>query len=103
MGLLVTVKLIAWNVYGSTKAPPSRGFSYIEMWITGIQCNIVLAIVEYACILALSRVHHEFLFLIFGKNYTMDKIVKIIDFTSLLVSLTFFFLFNVFYWTSAMK
>ena len=44
MGLLITVNLIAWNVYGSTNAPPKRGFSFIELWMTGVQSTILLAI-----------------------------------------------------------
>ena len=51
MGLLITLYLISTNVYGSTEAPPNRGFSNIELWITGTQICILLAILEYSIIL----------------------------------------------------
>ena len=51
MGMLITNCLISWNVYGSTKAPPCRGFSYIEIWIIGAQFPILLAICEYGLVL----------------------------------------------------
>ena len=52
MGLLVTLFLISSNVYNSVTAPSDRGFSYLEMWLIGVQGPIVLAIVEYGFILA---------------------------------------------------
>ena len=98
MGLLITLNLITWNVYGSVAAPPSRGFSYIELWITGIQINILFAILEYACILALKRTN---IGLKIGKLFTftdLDGIVKILDLISFIVSFVIFSIFNVMYW-----
>ena len=91
MGLLVTTSLIVWNVYGSTKAPSSRGFSNIELWITGVQSIIIFAILEYACILALKRIHPKVVF-------DLDQITKIIDFISFIICLIFFIIFNILYW-----
>ena len=91
MGLLITTSLIAWNIYGSTSAPPSRGFSNIELWITGVQCVINLAILEYACILALKRTQPK-------ADFDLDKTMKIIDFVSLIISVIFFLIFNIMYW-----
>ena len=96
MGLLVTTSLIVWNVYGSTKAPSSRGFSNIELWITGVQCVINLAILEYACILALKRTQAKALF-------DLDKTMKIIDLVSLIISVIFFLIFNIMYWNLYIK
>ena len=98
MGLLITVSLIAWNVYGSVKAPPSRGFSYIEIWITGVQCNILLAILEYASILTIKRTNLHLK--IFNKEtfVNTDNFTKIMDFTSLILSLIFFSAFSILYW-----
>ena len=99
MGLLITVCLITWNVYGSTKAPPSRGFSYIEMWITAVQCNILLAIFEYSCILVLKRSNIRPR--IFKKKFlNLDQVIKIIDMISLFVSVSLFSVFIAFYWNS---
>ena len=55
MGLLVTLDLIATNVYNSVKAPSKRGFSYIEIWMIGVQVPILLAISEYAILLAVKK------------------------------------------------
>ena len=98
MGLLITVCLITWNIYGTTEAPPSRGFSYIEMWITIVQFNILLAIFEYSCILVLKRSNIRPR--IFKKKFlNLDQVIKIIDMISLFVSVSLFSVFNVFYWT----
>ena len=94
MGLLITSSLISWNVYGSTKAPLSRGFSYIEVWITGVQTNIVGAIFEYACILAIRRTK----FTLNIKSADMDKIISLMDFGALVLSFIFFTIFNIVYW-----
>ena len=85
MGLLITLYLITCNVYGTTKGPPNRGFSYIEKWIAGVQCNILFAILEYFFILAL-------------KQTNLKKSIKIIDLISLIVSSLFFSFFNLAYW-----
>ena len=46
---------IATNVYNSVKAPAKRGFSYIEIWMIGVQIPIPLGILEYAILLALKK------------------------------------------------
>ena len=98
MGLLITTYLIASNVYGSLDAPPSRGFSNIEVWITGVQCNILLAIVEYLFILCLMRSEIKLPF-----GFSVRKCIKIIDAIFFTLSLAFLISFNYFYWTSVMK
>ena len=52
---MVTLYLIAANVYGTVEGPKDRGFSYIEIWMVGIQITILLAIFEYAIVLALIK------------------------------------------------
>ena len=52
---MVTLYLIATNVYGQVEAPKDRGFSYIEVWMVGIQATILVALFEYALILAMNR------------------------------------------------
>ena len=47
--------LISTNVYNSVKAPAKRGFSYLEMWILGVQLPIVIGIIEYGIFLAMKR------------------------------------------------
>ena len=51
LGLLVTLFLIVTNVYGTVEAPKARNFSYIEVWMLGIQATILAAILEYGYIL----------------------------------------------------
>ena len=50
LGLLITLDLIATNTYNSVKAPEKRGFSYLEIWMLGVQIPILLAIFEYGMI-----------------------------------------------------
>ena len=42
LGLLVTLDLIFANVYNSVKGPENRGFSYIEVWMVGMQIPIIV-------------------------------------------------------------
>ena len=55
--MLVTVDLIATNVYNSVKAPAQRGLSYIEIWMLGIQIPILVGIFEYGILLAMKKYH----------------------------------------------
>ena len=55
MGLLVTLFLIASNVYNSLDAPPGRGFSYVEVWLIGAEGTIFIALLEYGFVLAWQR------------------------------------------------
>jgi hypothetical protein len=41
------------------KAPSERGFSYIEIWLLGIQIPIILAIVEYGILLTMKRMQKK--------------------------------------------
>ena len=84
MGLLITLYLITFNVYGSissTLAPSKRGFSYIEAWMVGVVITISVAILEYFFILAFKRRH---------RNANLDYIKGMVDFISLIINLTFF-------------
>ena len=51
----MTLHLIASNIYSSVEGPSNRGFSYIEMWMIGIQIPISLAVLEYGIILAMRK------------------------------------------------
>ena len=93
MGLLITLYLITFNVYGSISenlAPPERDFSYIEVWMTGVLITIGSAILELFFILAIKRS---------DKFSSTDKMVKTIDFMSLIITFISFFCFVIFYWT----
>ncbi len=51
MGMLVTLYLITANLYASVNAPSTRGFSFIEIWVCGVQFPMLMAIVEYGILL----------------------------------------------------
>ena len=57
LGLLITLYLIATNVYNSINAPSQRGFSYIEIWMIGIQFPMLVGIIEYGILLAMKKYH----------------------------------------------
>ena len=90
MGLLITLLLITFNVYGSissTLAPPKRGFSFIEVWMAAILFIMSFAILEYCFILVLVRMNHQHNMMkkpLFAA--TTDKIAKI-DLVSFVLSL----------------
>lgn len=104
LGLLVTLYLIASNVYNSLKVPENRGFSYLEIWMTGVQIIILLAIFEYGIALTLLKYYTPNDNI---KNFH-DKEADIKHFISSLDKLTFFLatalliLFVVFYWIIAL-
>ena len=58
---MITLDLIATNVYNSVKAPAKRGFSYVEIWMIGVQIPILLGILEYAILLALKKYYSDFI------------------------------------------
>ena len=91
MGLLITLYLITFNVYGSISenlAPPERDFSYIEVWMAGVVITISVAILELFFILAIKRKN---------KFSNLSETAPRIDFISLIVSLAFFSSFVVIY------
>ena len=47
------------NVYNSVKAPAQRGFSYIEIWMIGVQIPILVGILEYAILLTLRKYYKD--------------------------------------------
>ena len=90
MGLLVTLDLIATNVYNSVEAPTQRGLSYIEIWMIGVQIPILVGIFEYGILLAMRKYY---------KSMDIYSLGKAMDKWTFTASLIFVFLFNIFYWT----
>ena len=110
MGLLVTLDLIATNVYNSVEAPTQRGLSYIEIWMIGVQIPILVGIFEYGILLAMRKYYKPNNSSIVVKfdstdssttegNIDMDSFGKVIDKWTFTASLIFVLLFNIFYWT----
>ena len=51
--------LISKNVYNSVNAPTHRGFSYIEIWMIGVQIPILIGIVEHGFLLAMKKYYQS--------------------------------------------
>ena len=106
MGMIVTLYLISTNVYNSVKAPDSRGFSYIEIWMIGTQIPILLALVEYGFILYLKKISKKCddktVMLELGKpKQNLDEKIKKLDFATMIFSFIFFIIFATVYWIVA--
>mgnify|MGYP001195437232 FL=1 len=86
MGLIVTLLLISSNVYNSVKAPTTRGFSYIDVWIIGSQAPIVFALFQYGFILLII------------KYWKTDLDFRTLDFMAILIVATFYTAFNWYFW-----
>ena len=76
------------------------GFSAIETWFIGTQSIILLAVLEYGVVLAMSMVWKPAMsdFKFMGKIVDAPGLFKIIDFSTFLVSLVIFVIFNIIYW-----
>ena len=106
---MVTLYLIASNTYASVKGPTNRGFSYIEIWMIGVQISMLMAIIEYGIILAI-RKHKKFqksndAFETTDtktdgimENWNIDEICRKMDLFTFFGSLSFIVLFNIVYW-----
>ena len=53
--MLVTLDLIATNIFNSVEAPPNRNFTYIEIWMLLVYFPIFIAILEYGLILTVKK------------------------------------------------
>ena len=108
MGMIVTLYLISANVYNSVDAPSSRGFSYIEIWISGAQFPILLALCEYGIILYYKKVEKKSgLSKIQPMNpcdakVNLDDWIKKMDFATMIFSLVSFLVFSSLYWIIAL-
>jgi hypothetical protein len=100
MGMIVTLYLISANVYNSVDAPKNRGFSYIEVWMLGSQCPILLALLQYGFILSLKKFVAPS-----DQNETkkLEKMVKILDLATMIFSFCCFIIFAFVYWIVALN
>ena len=108
----MTLDLIATNVYNSVKAPPNRGFSYVEVWMVGVQVPILVGILEYGIILALQKYcklkeesvikvgDHPRASAIQNKeiNHDWNEMSQTLDKWTFFGSTLFICLFNIIYW-----
>ena len=130
--MLITLDLIVTNVYNSVKAPAQRGFSYIEIWMIGVQIPILVGILEYAILLTLKKyyngkeksnqimifsdkekqapvsLHHPNNNLLMEKNTNekkshWDVIERTMDKWTFVGTLAFILTYNIIYWFLALK
>ena len=94
MGMLVILFLIYTNIYATLDGPSSRGFSYVDVWYVGMFLPIIMAITEYAIILAIMkyRTENEYNTIVFGK-ITLKRLIAHIDVVSMCLSLMFMIVF----------
>ena len=90
MGMLVVLFLILTNIHGTVKGPSSRGFSYVEVWYVGMFIPIVVAIIEYAAVLAAIKYKTETQYesIVCGKT-KMKRLVAHIDMAFMLFNFLF--------------
>ena len=95
MGMPVTLHLISLNVYNSVKAPVSRGFTHIEVWMFLSHFPICLALMEFGFILFLKKTNKK-LPDKFGS--TDEEKIKTLDFGTMIFGFMFFVFFTFLYW-----
>ena len=86
MGMIVTLLLISSNVYNSVKAPSTRGFSYIDIWIIGSQAPIVFALFQYGFILLVM------------KHWKYELNYRRLDIVAISIVAFFYSCFNWYFW-----
>ena len=118
LGLLVTLNLIVMNVYNSVNAPTKRGFSFIEVWMLGVQIPILVGILEYGIILSVRkykshmkvtsvinvRTSQSFLRPRIEENEEIDwnSLSRSLDKWTFIGSILFIITFNIVYWSVAL-
>ena len=93
--MLITLYLIASNVYSSVQGPQKRGFSYIEIWMVGIHFPILLAIFEYGLLLVLQKYFNKES----ERTEEIEEFGRKLDICTFFFSLAFMLTFNVIYWS----
>ena len=89
MALLITLCLIITNIYNSLQSP--KTFGYIEIWYIGIQFPVIMGLVEYGIILALTK---------FGNKYLHGKpsLFQTMDLVTFILAVVILAGFNLAYW-----
>ena len=117
----MTLALIAVNVYSAVLGPTSRGFSFIEIWMVGVNVPILVGILEYGFLLAMKKYQRNFRIKPFCRknskilqnnllesvnilleSVNMDALSLKVDKYAFLFSITFVLCFNLMYWTAAL-
>ena len=118
LGLLVTLNLIVMNVYNSVNAPTKRGFSFIEVWMLGVQIPILVGILEYGIILSVRKYksHKKVISVInvrtsqsflrqkiqADEEFDWNSLSRSLDKWTFIGSILFIITFNIVYWSVAL-
>ena len=89
------------------RAPPERGFSYVELWMAGMQIPILGAVIEYSTILGLRKysfkneIETTKVYNMRAEDASKIKLRwdKKVDIAAFVISLTYFLIFSIFYWS----
>ena len=101
--MLVTLYLIVINVYASIEAPTGRGFSYIEVWFVGVQMPILIALLEYVCILVVMKLRDDLQVDFLRRRILKNKTIAMADIVAFSLPGFYFFVFNICYWTECLS
>ena len=116
LGLLVTLNLILMNVYNSVNAPTKRGFSFIEVWLLGVEIPILVGILEYGMILSVRKYKSKKKAtsvinvrtaqspkILADEEFDWNSLSKSLDKWTFIGSILFIMIFNIVYWSVALN
>ena len=116
LGLLVTLNLILMNVYNSVNAPTKRGFSFIEVWLLGVEIPFLVGILEYGMILSVRKYKSKKKAtsvinvrtaqspkILADEEFDWNSLSKSLDKWTFIGSILFIVIFNIVYWSVALN
>ena len=116
LGLLVTLNLILMNVYNSVNAPTKRGFSFIEVWLLGVEIPFLVGILEYGMILSVRKYKSKKKAtsvinvrtaqspkILADEEFDWNSLSKSLDKWTFIGSILFIIIFNIVYWSVALN
>ena len=116
LGLLVTLNLILMNVYNSVNAPTKRGFSFIEVWLLGVEIPFLVGILEYGMILSVRKYKSKKKAtsvinvrtaqspkILADEEFDWNSLSKSLDKWTFIGSILFLMIFNIVYWSVALN
>merc|ERR1712078_869639 len=102
MGVLF---LIITSIHANVDGPSARGFSYIEVWYVGMFMPIVIAIVEYAIILAIIKFKEakDWKITLGYLEIKMHQCLGYVDILFLFCNLVFYIVFVIWYYAKVIS
>mgnify|MGYP002050648751 FL=1 len=104
------------NVYNSVNAPTKRGFSFIEVWLLGVEIPFLVGILEYGMILSVRKYKSkkkgtsvinvrtsQSTKIIDGEEFDWNSLSKSLDKWTFIGSILFLMIFNIVYWYVALN